>query len=209
MCQALANLRVPKAASKLMKFYAAQGNAFRPSLSRIETETGLAANHISRIRQLLVRYGLISYDGDNIYVDWLRLKGFAFADPKQIGQKQHWQISPITVSKQEEPKNGVHNYIGKLNLAEQRIYAAYAATAQALVDGVKFPELEGKELPAIEPEILEDTKNGVHNYIGDENSCGWYNPFDEPDPWWVYQVPVLDAYGQVIAFAHYDTQLPF
>ena len=207
--QALANLRVPKAASKLMKFYAAQATGFRPSLKMIDESTGVGIKNVSTIRALLVRYGLITYDGNSIIIDWLRLCAFASLDPDRMGKKKNWNIPPQCLNIPDDPKTQVHNYIGKRDSEEKRLYALYHATAQALMDGVKFPELEGKTLPEIDPECIYDSKTQVHNYIGNEISCGWYNPFNEPDPVWVYQVPCLDAYGEIVGYVRYNQLLPF
>jgi len=208
--QALAVLRVPKAASKLMKFYAAQATGFRPSLKTIQDAIGIDAHNISRSRSLLMAYGLIGYDGNNIFVDWLRLCAFASMQPQMMGQKKKWHINPIgRIYVDDDEKNDVHNYIWIRNSDEKRLYASYQATLQAIADGVKFPELEGKDIPEIDPQCLRDEKNDVHNYIGNEISCGWYNPFNEPDPVWVYQVPCLDAYGEIVGYVRYNQLLPF
>ena len=207
--RALFNLRVPKAASRLMVFYAAQATGFRPSLKVIESATGIASHNISRVRQLLVAYGLIGYDQTYIIVDWVRLRGLAIADVKRIGAKRDWRISPVSASSSSDSTFDVHNYIGTLNSADRRLYNSYAATATALVDGIRFPELSDMEIPTIDLELLKDSTFGVHNYIGNETLSGWYNPFDEPDPEWIYQIPYVDAYGEIVGYAHYDTILPF
>ena len=213
--QALANLRIPKAARKLMKFYAARSECFRPSLKVIYEETGIDAHNVSRCRALLVRYGLIGYDGKTVIIDWVRLRALASMEPKLMGQKSNWQITPVDVNLLGEPKNDVHTYIGVRDKESQYLYNLYEATQQAVADGVKFPELKGTEAD----NLLGQPKNDVHTYIGNENlifgpdgfqdGVGWYSPFDEPDPELVYQRAVVDAYGEIIGYMHYDTRLPF
>jgi len=213
--RALLNLRAPKAACKLMKFYAAQATGFRPSLKMIDAATGIGEKHVSTARQMLVRYGLIAYDGKTILIDWVRLTAFALLDAKAMGQKKNWNISPVSFDLLGEPKTGVHNYIGTGDQESKRLYAIYEATQQAVADGVMFPELKGTEAE----KLLGQPKTGVHNYIGNETlifgpdgfqkGVGWYSPFDEPDPEWVYQCAVVDAYGEIVGYMHYDTRLPF
>lgn len=207
--QALANLRIPKAASKLMKFYTTHATGFRPSLKMIESATGIDAHNISRSRMLLMAYGLIDYDGNNIFIDWLRLCAFASLQPKMMGQKKHWNIGTMSRTQNDEENFDVHNYIGTRDSELMRLYHAYKATAEALMNGVKFPELEGKEIPEVNVRSFFDEKNDVHNYIRNEISCGWYNPFNEPDPLWVYQDALVDAYGEIVGYTHYNTVLPF
>ena len=210
--QALSNLRVPSAGRRLMKYYASQAQGFRPSLKVISEATEINPYNISRCRALLVDYGLIDYDGDNVLIHWLRLRAFASMEPEQMGRKKDWNIAPVASESVSQTKNDLHNYIGTMSSADKRLYAIYEATAEAIADGVEFPELRSDY-------IVDQTKNDLHNYIGDvdfnngpgvmESGSGWYNPFDEPDPPWVYQIPICDAYGQIVAFAHYDTRLPF
>ena len=163
--QALSNLRVPSAGRRLMKYYASQAQGFRPSLKVISEATEINPYNISRCRALLVDYGLIDYDGDNILIHWLRLRAFASMEPEQMGRKKDWNIAPVTSESVSQTKNDLHNYIGDVDFSNG-------------------------------PGVME-------------SGSGWYNPFDEPDPPWVYQVPICDAYGQIVAFAHYDTRLPF
>lgn len=201
--QALRNLRVPKAAYKLMKLYASHADGFRPSLKLIHETTGIDTHNVSRCRMLLVQYGLIAYDGKCITIDWVRLSAFASMDTSKMGQKNRWSISPIKVDLPDESKNDVHNYIGTGDFESRRLYALYEATRQAIEDGVKFPEL--KDIS--NSNLLDATKNDVHNYIGMSDftpsqqglheSVGWYNPFDEPDPPWVYQDGSINAYQEV------------
>lgn len=203
--RALLNLRAPKAACKLMKFYAARSEGFRPSLKVIHEETGIDEHNVSRCRALLSRYGLIGYDGRTVLIDWVRLHALASMEPKLMGQKGNWQISPIGMNLLDAPKNDVHTYIGVRDNEARRLYAVYEATQQAVADGVKFPELKGSETE----KLLDESKKPVHTYIGNEISCGWYNPFNEPDPLWVYQDALVDAYGEIVGYTHYNTVLPF
>ena len=213
--RALLNLRVPKAACKLMKFYAAQATGFRPSLKMIDTATGIGEKHVSTARQMLVRYGLIAYDGKTVLIDWVRLAAFASLDAKAMGQKRNWNISPVSFDLLDAPKTGVHNYIGTGDQESKRLYAIYEATQQAIADGVKFPELKSLEAES----LLGEPKTGVHNYIGTsdlvfgpdgfQESVEWYSPFDEPDPEWVNQCAIMDAYGEIVGYMHYDAKLPF
>lgn len=193
--QALANLRVPKAACKLMRFYAARSEGFRPSLKMINEATGIGTQHVSEARQMLVKYGLIAYDGNNIFIDWLRLTAFASMDTRMMGQKKHWRISLIDADLLGDPKTGVHTYIGS---NDQYLHDLYVATQEAVGSGVIFPELRGTEAE----KLLGKAKTGVHTYIGDNNlvygpngwqQVGWYNPFDEPDPPWTKDMPGNDA----------------
>ena len=163
--RALLNLRAPKAACKLMKFYAAQATGFRPSLKMINDAIGVGEKNISTIRMILVKRGLIGYDGKTILIDWLRLSALASVDTKLMGQRKHWNIAPVSCNLLDEAKTQVHNYIG--------------------------------------------TENLIYGPDGYQLGVGWYNPFDEPDPDWVYQLAVIDAYGEIIAYTHYNTQLPF
>lgn len=206
--RALQNLRVPKAACKLMKFYAARSDGFRPSLKMISGETGLNEYNISRTRTLLYAYGLIGYDGATVIIDWCRLKAFAAIDASQMGQKRKWTISPVSVDLLGRTKNDLHTYRERDSEAKN-FCVLYEATRVAIEDGVEFPELKGVQM-------LGHTKNDLHTYIGNENSfpyleesCGWYDPFSESDPSWVYQVPVCDAYGEIVSYAHYNIELPF
>lgn len=206
--RALLNLRAPKAACKLMKFYAAQATGFRPSLKMIEEHTSIGIKYVSEVRQILVKRGLLGYDGRTVLIDWLRLSSLASMDTKLIGQRKHWNITPVSMDLLVEAKKPVHNYIGVRDNEARRLYAVYEATQQAIADGVKFPELKNVEV-----------KKPVYNYIGNENlifgpdgfqdGVGWYSPFDEPDPEWVYQCAVVDAYGEIVGYMHYDTLLPF
>ena len=215
MDRALLNLRAPKAACKLMKFYAARSEGFRPSLKVIYEETGIDAHNVSRCRALLVRYGLIGYDGRCVLIDWLRLRALASMDTKFMGQKSGWQIAPVSLDLLDAPKNDVHTYIGVRDKESQYLYNLYEATQQAVADGVTFPELRGTEAE----KLLGHAKNDVHTYIGYETlvfgsdgfqtGVGWYSPFDEPDPPWVNQRVIIDAYGGIAGYMHYETLLPF
>lgn len=213
--RALLNLRAPKAACKLMKFYAAQATGFRPSLKMIDDATHIGQKHVSEVRHLLVNRGLIGYDGKVILIDWLRLSSLASMDTNLMGQRKHWNVTPVSCDLLDETKTRVHNYIGVRDNEARRLYAVYEATQQAVADGVKFPELKGSEAE----KLLGQPKNDVHTYIGNEtlifgpdgfqDGVGWYSPFDEPDPEWVYQCAIVDAYGEIVGYMHYDTQLPF
>ena len=213
--RALLNLRVPKAACKLMKFYAARSEGFRPSLKMIHEETGIDEHNVSRCRTLLIRYGLIGYNGTTVLLDWVRLCALASMEPRLMGQKSSWQIAPVGMNLLDAPKNDVHTYIGTGDQESKRLYAVYEATQQAIADGVKFPELKSLEAE----NLLGGTKNDVHTYIGTsdlvfgpdgfQESVGWYSPFDEPDPEWVNQCAIMDAYGEIVGYMHYDTKLPF
>lgn len=192
MDQALVNLRVPRAACKLMRFYVDHASGFRPSLKMIIEATGLDGNNVSRTRALLVAYGLLGYDGKTVYVDWVRLRAFATIDVKQMGKKKLWNIAPVDPKLLDASKNDVYNYIGT---DERSLLLIYEATAEAISNGVKFPELRGTE-----EELLGHTKNDVYNYIGTGDlvfgpngwqQMGWYNPFDEPIPAWAADIPAL------------------
>lgn len=192
--QALANLRVPKAACKLMRFYAARSEGFRPSLKMINEATGLHEYNVSRTRALLCTYGLLGYDGSAILVDWVRLRAFACVDVKQMGQKRRWKLSPVNMGLLGDPKNDLHTYIGS---SDQYLHDLYVATQEAIDSGVVFPELRGAEVE----KLLGHAKNDLHTYIGDNNlvygpngwqQVGWYNPFDEPNPPWAKGMPGND-----------------
>ena len=194
--RALLNLRAPKAAYKLMKFYAARSEGFRPSLKVIYEETGIDAHNVSRCRALLMRYGLIGYDGRTVLIDWVRLRAFASMEPKLMGQKSNWQITPVDVNLLDAPKNDVHTYIGVRDKESQYLYNLYEATQQAVADGVTFPELRGTEVE----KLLGNPKNDVYTYLGTGElvygpcgwqELGWYNPFDEPIPAWAVDIPAL------------------
>lgn len=209
MSRALQNLRIPKAARKLMTFYASRSDGFRPSLKYIDQETGIGVKNVSTVRNYLVRYGLIGYDGNNIFIDWVRLKAFASLDPSLMGRKKNWKITPIDTDEITSAKTQVHTYIDLKTLEEKQFYKAYIATAQALIDGVVFPEYKDKPTPVIDPDILKESKTQVHTYIEDESFYEPQTDLEEDDLSWVYQVPVVDAYGEIVDYAHYDTNLPF
>jgi hypothetical protein len=209
LSQALANLRVPRAASKLMVFYASQGYNFRPSLKVISEATGIDPYNISRTRQVLVQRGLIAYTGQEVVIDWARLRAFASMNRVSMGVPSKWTITPAPVSHRQNEENDLHNYIGVRDSASERLRLIYEATAQAVKDGVPFPELSGVELPPARPVTPLIKENDLHNYIGDGDFASWYNPFDEPLPAWVYQLPMIDAYGEIVGYAHYNTILPF
>lgn len=198
MDQALSNLRVPRAACKLMRFYASHASGFRPSLKMINEETSIDAHNVSRVRALLITYGLIGYDGRTVLIDWVRLCAFAAVNTRLMGQKHRWNIAPIDFESLDAIKNDVHNYIGTGDQYSKYLCRLYEATAEAVKDGVMFPELRGIDAD----ELLGNIKNDVHNYIGIDNLVfganglelmGWYNPFDEPDPSWAVDMPGNDA----------------
>ncbi len=198
-----------------MKFYTSHADGFRPSLKLIESSTGIGLKYISELRQILVKYGLIAYDGKNVFIDWTRLRAFATADTRLMGKKRDWNITPMSLETDGDYKKPVHNYIGTMSSEDRRLYAIYEATAEAIADGVRFPELRSDYI--VDP--LPSAEKPVHNYIGDvdfingpgveETGGGWYTPFDESDPDWVYQVPVSSAIGNLMEFDHYNTRLPF
>ena len=138
--QALVNLRMPKAARALMIYYASCGMGFRPSLKLIDENTHIGVKHVSTVRQYLVHYGLIAYDGTAIYIDWMRLKAFAMMDPKLMGRKKSWKIAPLKPSR--SLKSGVHNYYIRPRKPEDAIVIAYEAIGEAIKSGVHFPEME-------------------------------------------------------------------
>lgn len=193
MDQALSNLRVPRAACRLMRFYASRSEGFRPSLKMIKDETGVNEKYVSEVRQILVNMGLIGYDGRNVWIDWVRLQGFASIDPRMMGAKKLWRIMPISCELLGDTKKPVHTYIGK---SDQYLYNLYQSTQEAVANGVDFPELRGTEAES----LLGDTKKPVHTYIGSNDlvfgpngwqQMGWYNPFDEPIPAWAADIPAL------------------
>lgn len=195
MDQALVNLRVPRAACKLMRFYASRSEGFRPSLKMINDEIQVGEKNISTIRAWLVSHGLIGYDGKAVYIDWVRLKAFASIDVKMMGQKKRWRITQIDSELLGDTKTQVHTYIGDDDQSKysQRLYEA---TATAVQDGVIFPELKGTEAE----NLLGNAKTQVHTYIGSNDlvlgpngwqQVGWYNPFDEPIPAWAADIPAL------------------
>lgn len=240
LTQALSNLRVQKAASKLMIYYAAQSTGFRPSLSRIDEKIHVGIKNISTHRKRLIDKGLIEYTGDDIIIDWVRLSAIASMDKQLMGHPSRWRIAPAC---RKQEKIEVHNNKERgFSSKDIHLMNVYEATAQAIQDGVAFPELSKIEVhniygTTISQEVTaqnngeEDTldekievhnnigstisqesetlKIEVHNIYGSETSVGWYNPFDEPDPAWVYQVPLLDAYGEPVGWLHYDVVLPF
>lgn len=191
--QALANLRVPRAACKLMRFYASRSSGFRPSLKMINDEIQVGEKNISTIRMWLVTHGLLGYDGNTVYVDWVRLRAFAAINTKLMGQKKRWNITPVDPNLLDEAKTQVHTYLGT---DERSLLRVYEATAEAIADGVKFPELRGTEVE----KLLGNPKNDVYTYLGTGElvygpcgwqELGWYNPFDEPIPAWAVDIPAL------------------
>lgn len=207
--RALLNLRVPKTAGKLMRFYASQASGFRPSLKMIEDETGVGAKYVSEARQVLSKYGLLGYDGNQIVIDWVRLCAFAAMDPKMMGKKKAWKLSPVDASTVGECKKPVHNYREREFSAGDKLWLKrYEATAQAVADDVKFPELKDVD-SEFSSKCYRIVNSDLHNYRGTSFPAEWFDPFDQPDPPWVYQQPVVDGNGRTIGFAHYNRSLPF
>lgn len=137
--QALSNFRMPKAARKLMMYYASCGTGFRPSLKTIDDVTHVGVKHISTIRQYLVTHGFIAYSDETIYIDWLRLKAFASMDPKLMGNKKNWRVSPVNPA--IISKSGVHNYY-RVPREEDKIRRAYEALSEAIKAGIHIPKTE-------------------------------------------------------------------
>lgn len=138
--QALSNHRLPKAARKLMMYYASCATGFRPSLKTIDDVTHIGVKNISTVRQYLVTHGFIAYSDGTIYIDWMRLKAFASMDPKMMGRKKDWKVAPINPSL--ATKTQVHNYI-RVSNADDKIRIAYEAIIESIKAGVRFPEMEG------------------------------------------------------------------
>jgi hypothetical protein len=164
----------------------------------INEETGIDSHNVSRVRALLITYGLIGYNGRTVLIDWVRLCAFAAINARLMGQKQRWNITPIHPELLDAIKNDVHTYIGTGDQYSKYLYRLYEATAEAVKDGVMFPELRGTDTD----ELLGNIKNDVHTYIGIDNLVfgangpelmGWYNPFDEPDPDWAADMLANDA----------------
>ena len=89
------NIHIRNQAVRLLKYYAQNGNGFRPALSLIEITTGIAANKISEIRKRLVQKGLIAYTGDKIFIDWNHIRIYAGLDkPIRIPQKGNCYFAP-------------------------------------------------------------------------------------------------------------------
>lgn len=142
IAQALANLRMPKAARKLMTFYASCGTGFRPSLKVIDDATYIGTKNVSTVRQYLVHWGFIAYDGDTILIDWHRLRAFAMMDPKLMGNKKDWRIKPVNPA--VCVKTQVHNYYMRPRREEDIIVAAYEAIGECIQAGVHFKEMESR-----------------------------------------------------------------
>lgn len=208
--RALLNLRVPVAARKLMLFYASQAAGFRPSLRTIEASTQINAYNVSRHRKQLIHRGFLSCDGNEIVIDWVRIRAFAAMDPRMMGKPKAWRIAPVGPHNYYEIVNSdLHNYKVREFTAGDRLWLKrYEATAQAVADGVKFPEL--KEVDSeVSPKCYRIVNSDLHNYRGTSFPAEWFDPFDKPDPPWVYQCPVTNGNGQIIGFAHYNRSLPF
>lgn len=208
---AMKNMRLKSCAKRLMMFYADQANGFRPSLRLIEDKTGIGRLNVCHVRKQLETKGFISYDGNVITIDWYRIWQFSLLDQEQIGKQKDWQIAQVTCFE----KNRLHKHIGTLRSPKERqLFESYVATAEAIANGVTFPELKGTayaDIAGIQFDIWSEVedKNRLHKHIWDDESSKWYDPFKDEDPKWVYQVPVVDAYGEIVAYAHYSEQLPF
>jgi len=176
-------------------------------MSCIDAATKIGIKNISTYRKHLVDKGFIGYDGYSILIDWIRIRAFAAIDRKKMGKMPSWNISPVASNCYESVKSQVHNYIGTSNSESVKLQAIYEATAEAIAHGVKFPELRSDYIGYEEAGML-DAKQAMYG-LSSSVSVGWFNPFDEPDPEWVYQIPLVDAYGEIVAYAHYNTQLPF
>lgn len=137
--QALSNFRMPKAARKLMMYYASCATGFRPSLKTIDDVTHVGVKNISTIRQYLVNHGFIAYIDGTILIDWLRLKAFASIDVKLMGRKKNWIVAPVNPA--VVCKTQVHNYY-RVPKEEDKIRIAYEAISEAIQAGIRFPELE-------------------------------------------------------------------
>ena len=89
------NIHIRSQAVRLLKYYAQNENGFRPALSLIEKNTGIAANKVSEIRKRLVKRGLIAYTGEKIYIDWKHIRIYAGLDkPIRIPQKGICYFAP-------------------------------------------------------------------------------------------------------------------
>lgn len=137
--QALSNFRMPKAARKLMMYYASCATGFRPSLKTIDDITHVGIKNISTVRQYLVNHGFIAYTDGTILIDWLRLKAFASLDPKLMGRKKCWRITPVNPA--VVCKTQVHNYY-RAPREEDKIRIAYEALNEAIQAGIHVPGTE-------------------------------------------------------------------
>lgn len=208
--RALLNLRVPVAARRLMFFYASQAAGFRPSLKTIEDGTQIHACNIARHRKQLIDRGFLSYDGKEIVIDWVRLRAFAAMDSCLAGKPKSWRISPVDPYKCYGIVNSdLHNYREReFSAGDKLLLKRYEATAQAVANGVKFPELRGTDCEELTPKCYGIVKSDLHNYRGTGVSAEWYNPFDKPDPPWVWRL-VVDGNRRIMGFAHDNRSLPF
>jgi hypothetical protein len=162
------------------------------------------------LRKHLIDKGLIGYTKNAVIIDWMRLKAFASMQKAAMGKPSSWLITPVDISNcYESVKTQVHNYKEReVSAADRKWMQAYEATAEAVSSGIEFPELRRTEQDSL-LKLLDHTKTQVHNYRVPEISAAWFNPFDLPDPYWVMQEAIVDAYGEIVAYAHYNTVLPF
>ena len=101
------NIHIRDQAVRLLKYYAQNGNGFRPALSLIKKKTGIAANKVSEIRKRLVKKGLIAYTGNKICIDWKHIRIYAGLDkPIRIPQKGICYFAPA----EEKQKNSGRRY---------------------------------------------------------------------------------------------------
>lgn len=153
---AMQKLRVPKASQKLMHFYASCLNGCKAPLSVVQSATGISANHISERRKTLVKYGLLAYSSRLITIDWNILRAFASLDPSLMGQKEHWHILP-------DRQRGAYQilHLQPHNEDERQYRTFYAATRQAILDGIHFPDLspEQEQLFVDPPPLVRDSQH--------------------------------------------------
>ena len=87
------SLHMSKGEIKLLCYYAARSNGFKPSAKLISKETGLSRARVFAGRQMLEEHGVISVDNERVYIDWQRIRIFASLDPKMTSK--HCRIAPI------------------------------------------------------------------------------------------------------------------
>ena len=77
------NVRLSGRATKLLLFYAAQANGFRPALKLIQNSTGIRANLISQVRKQLSEHNVIKYSSaaKKICICWDALSAYALMEP--------------------------------------------------------------------------------------------------------------------------------
>lgn len=137
---AMKNLRVPTSSQKLMRFYASCSTGFRASLKAIENATGISTNKVSERRKTLLKSGLMAYSNGTITIDWNLLYDFAALRSYKMGSKQNWNILP------DRKKAAYHILHSIPHTEDERQYRTfYAATRQAIIDGIHFPDLTIEE----------------------------------------------------------------